>query len=122
MEFLSAGRPAIAPDHTAMADYIDSNIAFVLQASLEHNVWPFDKRDLFTTMRYRLDWESIVSAYRRSYSAAIDDPQLYGAMCAAAPPAMREFCRLELVRAKLSVALGMDVPETEASADRLAAA
>ena len=43
-----------------MADYIDPNIAFVLQASLEHNVWPFDPRDLFTTMRYRLDWESIM--------------------------------------------------------------
>ncbi len=107
MEFLSAGRPAVAPDHTAMADYIDTNIAFVPQASLEHNVWPFDPRDLFTTMRYRLEWESLVTAYERSFALAATDAAHYAAMSKAAQAAMRGFCTLDVVQAKLSEALGL---------------
>jgi glycosyltransferase involved in cell wall biosynthesis len=107
MEFLSAGRPAVAPDHTAMADYIASDIAFVLKASLEHNVWPFDPRDLFTTMRYRLDWESLVTAYEQSYALAAEDAAGYAAMGKAAQAAMRGFCTEAMVREKLSEALGL---------------
>ncbi len=107
MEFLSAGIPAIAPDHTAMADYINSEIAFVLGASQEHNVWPFDPRDVFTTMRYRLNWESLVAAYQQSYALAVERDPRFAAMGDAAQAAMREFCTLELVQAKLAAALGI---------------
>lgn len=110
MEFLSAGRPAVAPDHTAMADYIGTDIAFVLRASLEHNVWPFDPRDLFTTMRYRLDWESLVTAFEQSYALAATDTARYAAMGEAAQTAMRKFCTQEVVQAKLSEALGITAP------------
>ena len=110
MEFLSAGRPAVAPEHTAMADYIEPNIGFVLRASLEHNVWPFDPRDLFTTMRYRLDWESLVTAFEQSYALAATDAARYAAMGEAAQAAMRKFCTQELVQAKLSEALGITSP------------
>jgi hypothetical protein len=110
MEFLSAGRPAIAPAHSAMADYINADIAFVLQASQEHNVWPFDPRDIFTTMRYRLNWQSLVTAYELSYSMAVDEAQRYVAMGQAAQDAMRAFCTLDLVQEKLSEALGMTAP------------
>jgi glycosyltransferase involved in cell wall biosynthesis len=105
MEFLSAGRPAVAPNHTAMADYIDERIAFVLKANLEHNVWPFDPRDLFTTMRYRLNWESLVTALHESFAAATTDTARYTAMGAAAREAMRGFCTLPLVQEKLAVAI-----------------
>ena len=44
MEFMSAGRPVIAPRHTAMADYIDESSAFIVASSPEHNVWPDDPR------------------------------------------------------------------------------
>jgi glycosyltransferase involved in cell wall biosynthesis len=108
MEFLSAGRPAVAPNHTAMADYIDTNIAFVLRANLEHNVWPFDPRDLFTTMRYRLEWESLVTSFEQSYAQA--GTAAYAAMSEAAQNAMRGFCTLDLVQAKLSEALGITAP------------
>lgn len=107
MEFLSAGRPAVAPNHTAMADYINTDIAFVLRACLEHNVWPFDPRDLFTTMRYRLNWESLVTAYEQSYVLATTGDSRYAVMSGAAQDAMREFCAQDVVQAKLSEALGI---------------
>ena len=110
MEFLSAGKPAVAPDHTAMADYINTDIAFVLQASLEHNVWPFDPRDIFTTMRYRLNWQSLVTAYEQSYLLATEHGPQYRTMSDAAQLAMRHFCALEVVQAKLSEAIGLTAP------------
>ena len=30
MEFMSCGTPAIAPDHSAMADYMDAQVGFVV--------------------------------------------------------------------------------------------
>ncbi|WP_211470171.1 glycosyltransferase [Collimonas humicola] len=80
MEFMSCGRPVIAPRHTAMEDYIDDGAAFIVKSSLEHNVWPHDPRDLFRTLRYRLDWESICNGYAESYQIAKQHPEKYLAM------------------------------------------
>ena len=77
MEFMCCGKPVIAPLHTAMMDYIGDDVAFIVKSSLEHNVWPHDPRDLFRTLRYRLDWESICTAYRESYRIAKEAPQTY---------------------------------------------
>ena len=63
MEFMSAGVPAIAPDHTAMADYITTDNAFIVRGTREHNVWPHDPEQMFRTMRYRIEWDSIVEAF-----------------------------------------------------------
>ena len=110
MEFLSAGKPAIAPDHTAMADYITPSNAFVLRGSLEHNVWPHDPRDLFTTMRYRLNWQSLASAFEASYLSAIANDKRYTKMSTAAQTTMRDFCSVNVVRGALADALGQEVP------------
>ncbi len=106
MEFLSAGKPAIAPGHTAMADYITPDNAFVLRGSLEHYVWPFDPRVFFTTMRYRLSWPSLAAAFAASFRAATDDGETYAAMSAAAQATMRAYCSTDVVRAALVEALG----------------
>ena len=84
MEFMAAGRPAIAPDHTAMADYVDASNSFVLTFSEEYNVWPHDERDLFRTMRYRLDWGSLHDAFQDSYRQFSADPAAYAAMARSA--------------------------------------
>lgn len=102
MEFMSAGRPAIAPGHTAMADYITPDNAFVLRAGLEHNVWPHDPRDLFRTMRYRLEWDSLRDAFLDAYAVATADEARYGAMSAAAVGAMRRTCSLSVVQSQLA--------------------
>ena len=104
-EFLSAGVPAIAPDHTGMADYITPRLAFILRASLEHNVWPFDPREMFSTMRYRLDWDSLELAFRESFDVALNRGGAYAGMAQSAHEAMREFCSMERVQNLLGEAL-----------------
>jgi hypothetical protein len=105
MEFLSAGKPAIAPFHTAMAEYLTPAIAFLLGSTREHNVWPHDPRDLFTTMRHRLNWWSLVQACEASFAAATNEDGSYEAMAAAASQTMHDFCSLPVVTAKLRTAL-----------------
>ena len=108
MEFLAAGKPAIAPCHTAMADYVTPRAAFIPRASLEHNVWPFDPRDLFRTMRYRLDWTSLEAAYRDSFHAALAADGTYERMSRAAHDALREYASTAKVRALLAEALRLE--------------
>ena len=114
MEFLSAGTPAIAPDHTAMADYVTPRLAYVLRSSLEHNVWPFDPRDIFTTMRYRIEWDSLEAAYRASFASA--DSKRYQEMANAAHEAMRDYCSAERVQRLLAEALHVPAPELKREA------
>jgi len=104
-EFLSAGKPAIAPDHTAMADYIGDTLAFRVRSSLEHNVWPHDPRDIFTTMRYRIDWSSLVDAFQESFRVATSDGARYGRMARNAQLVMAGFCSPKVVRDKLAAAV-----------------
>lgn len=118
LEFLSAGVPAIAPDHTAMADYITPALGFPLRASLEHNIWPFDPREMFSTMRYRLHWDSLEAAFRASFDIALSHGGAYARMAQAAHEAMREYCGAAPVRDLLAEALGIAaaVPAMPASA------
>lgn len=102
MEFMSYGKPVIAPDHTAMKDYIDNANALVLRASLECNVWPQDPRDLFKTLRYRLDWESLFDAYREGYRIAKEDPETYASMSSHAVEKQKHYCSKEIVKRQLA--------------------
>jgi hypothetical protein len=101
MEFMSCGRPVIAPQHTAMEDYIDEGAAFIIKSSLEHNVWPHDPRDLFRTLRYRLDWESICNGYAESYQMAKQQPEKYLAMGRHAIARMQSYSAGAVVKEQL---------------------
>lgn len=105
MEFLACGKPAIAPAHTAMEDYISSDLAFVLRASREHSVWPHDPRILYRTVRYRPDWGSLQRAYNDSYRVAKQEPETYRAMSAAAQRKMESFASRETFQQRLSAFL-----------------
>ncbi len=109
MEFLSAGRPVIAPDHSAMADYVTERNAFIPRGSLEHNIWPHDPRRLFTTMRHRLDWSTIKAALEASFALATAPGDGYALMAARAEASMRRFCGAAVVEARLRAALELDV-------------
>lgn len=115
MEFLSAGRPALAPDHSAMADYVTPQNAFVLASSLEQNVWPHDPRELYTTMRHRLNWRSMVEAYEASFRRATAGDGEYDAMAQRAKSAMAAFCGANVVRRALLAALAGIVPVDQAA-------
>lgn len=92
MEFMSAGKPAIAPDHTAMADYITPDNAFVIHSSEEWTHWPHDPRMVLRTLRYRLDWETLRDAYLESRRIVREEPQRYAAMSRAAHETLRQHC------------------------------
>lgn len=98
MEFLACGKPVLAPAHTAMADYIDEELALVIPAGHEHSVWPQDSRILYRTRRHRPDWGALMRAYQESYRIAKHQPERYEAMSQAALERMRGYadkCRFQ---------------------------
>ena len=102
MQFLSAGKPAIAPVHTAMADYVSEQLAFVLKTTLEPFCWPHDPTGMFTTHRHRLNWQSLLEAFQASYRVARREPEVYRRMAAHALQAMQAFASVEVVARPLS--------------------
>jgi hypothetical protein len=102
MEFMACARPVIAPNHTAMRDYIDERVAFVVKSSHEPTIWPQDARILYRTLRHRPDWGSLKAAYEDSYAMAKNRPQAYQAMATAANERMRDYCSFAPVQRRLA--------------------
>ncbi|MCU1748136.1 glycosyltransferase [Pseudomonas sp. 6D_7.1_Bac1] len=107
MEFMASGKPVIAPDHTAMEDYIDERVAFVVGSSEELTIWPQDSRIIYRTLRYRPDWGSLKTAYENSYRMAKERPQQYEHMSRAAIERMHDYCAFAPVQQRLSDFLGL---------------
>ena len=101
MEFLCCGKPVIAPLHTAMEDYLDDSMGFVLDCTQEHSVWPHDERRLYRALRYRPKWKSLEQAYRESYRVAKESPQRYAEMSLQARQRMQDYCALPPITDKL---------------------
>jgi len=101
MEFMSAGKPALAPNHSAMVDYIDESNAFVVRSSEEWTHWPHDPRLVLRTFRYRLDWQSLFDAFVASHRVALREPARYVAMSRAATSALQRHCSLAVIEAGL---------------------
>ena len=110
MEFLCCGKPVIAPRHTAMEDYLDDRLGFILDCTQEHSVWPHDERRLYRALRYRPQWESLEKAYRESYRVAKEDPQRYAEMSQKARQRMQDYCSLPRVTDKLSGFIQQVIP------------
>lgn len=101
VEYMACGKPVICPCHTATADYINSSLALMVDSCLEPCMWPHDTRKIFKTMRHRIDWESLVDAYRRSYEIAHKKPHIYRKMAASARLRTNQISSNVLVRDKL---------------------
>jgi hypothetical protein len=101
MEYMSAGKPAIAPVHTAMADYITPANAFTITSTLEPSIWPHDPREAMRTRRHRIHFETVLAAYRESYDVAKHDPARYARMSAAAHHDLQAHCSRAKIRAAL---------------------
>ncbi|MQR02596.1 glycosyltransferase [Glaciimonas soli] len=101
MEFMSCGKPAIAPVNTAMADYVDSDNAFVLDSNTEPSHWPHDPRQAYRTLRYRIDWGTLLNAYKESYRVARQDPVRYQQMAEHAVQKLQKHCSREVVKERL---------------------
>lgn len=105
MRALAGGRPAIAPNHTAMADYVDSSVAFVPGSNPEPICWPHDPDKRLATTRYRLVWSDIRDEFVRSAEIVENDPQRYRAMAQSARDRMTTYASSDRVEASLREAL-----------------
>ncbi len=80
MNFLAAGRPGISPNHSAMSDYFDDEVGFVIESHPEPAAWPQDKRLRSRTSWARMVWPSIQRRISESYELATQDPAGYQAL------------------------------------------
>lgn len=92
LEFMSLGVPALAPRHTAMAEYLDDSNSFPIDWSTYPTCWPQDPSRRWRTHQCRVHWDSVVAAYRRSYAVACDEPRRYAAMRESARVTIADFC------------------------------
>jgi len=108
MEFMACGKPVIAPDHTAMQDYIDESVAFVVDSSVEACTWPHDPRMLFRAHRHRPDWASLKKAYEDSYRMATTQPLDYQRMSLAAAQRMEDFSAIAVLQKRVEDFFGLE--------------
>ena len=102
---LAGGRPAIAPAHTAMADYMDPSIGFVVRSHPEPTHWPHDPERRLETYRNRLAWSDLRDRLLQAADVARSDPARYAAMAAAARRRMADHAGREVAAAALREAL-----------------
>lgn len=115
LEFLSCGIPAIAPNHTAMSDYISREFAFVIDSNPDvPALWPHGDFGVYRTHRHQINWHSLMLAYRNSYVLARNHPPAYAAMSAQAVEAMRTYCGLPTVTERLHTFIRARIHEVRA--------
>jgi len=107
VEFMSAYRPAIAPLHTAMLDYIDADNALIVESSLEFCAWPHDPRNHLNTTRHRIEWSSLRDAFAEAWRIATEDRERYVSMAQAAAARVREYCADDVAGPRLAAFLGL---------------
>jgi hypothetical protein len=107
MNFLAAGRPCLSPLHTALADYVDSAVGFVVESHADPSAWPQEPGLRWRPTWHRADFSSLVAQFRRSYEIAKKDPAAYGAMADAAQDRMRQWTHPDAVWPRLQSALDL---------------
>jgi glycosyltransferase involved in cell wall biosynthesis len=118
MEFMICGKPALAPRHTSMLDYLDESNSIGIAAGTEPCIWPHDERGVLRTLQYRVAWDATVEALRRSRRLFLEEPQRYRDMGSAAARTMQAYCGFDHVRSRLEFFFGLaataGVPERPA--------
>jgi hypothetical protein len=107
VEFMSGQRPAIAPLHTAMLDYITPANAVIVRSNPEFCSWPHDPRNHLITARHSIEWPSLRDAYREAYRIATQDPGRWSAMAQNAATSVRAYCADDVLAPSLASFLGL---------------
>ena len=107
VEFMSAGRPALSPRHTAMADYIEPSCALIVDSKEDYCGWPHDTRMGMTTVRHRVAWSALRDRIADGHQIAKTDLDRHRSMAEAASSAMETFCSDAVVAEKLDAFLGL---------------
>lgn len=105
MEYMAAGRPAVAPAHSAMLDYVSPQNAFVVRSEPYPANWPHDERQAVRCLHHEISFADFVRQCRESYRFARDDARGYAAMSAAAVEALHAFCSKDVLTPRLQQAL-----------------
>ncbi len=105
MNFLAAGRPGISPAHSAIADYFDEDIGFVVESHPEPAAWPHDPNLRTRSTWGRLVWPSLVEQIRASYDLAKYDRAAYEAMGQRGKTRLEEWSSVEAIWPRLEEAL-----------------
>lgn len=108
VEFMSGGKPAVAPSHTAMLDYVDETNAVLIRSEEELCAFPHDPRNHLQTTRHRVEWTSIRDALTEAYRISTSDKARYRSMSEAAAARIRDCCSDRVVAEKLAGFLGLD--------------
>ncbi|MBK7169913.1 MAG: hypothetical protein IPH83_11985 [Gammaproteobacteria bacterium] len=106
MEFMICGKPAIAPRHTSLCDYLDDANSITVDASVEPCIWPHDEREVLRTLQYRVNPQSVVLALRRSHELLRSEPEAYRRMGDAAMNRMRRYCGFDSVLGRMRAFVG----------------
>lgn len=103
--FMAAGRPALAPPHTGMADSLDDQCGFTLDSHPEPAGWPQEIDGGYRTTWHRLVWQSLHDRLRVSYETAKNNFARYQTMAARSRERMRQLVGVESVEPLLIAAL-----------------
>jgi glycosyltransferase involved in cell wall biosynthesis len=103
--FLAAGRPGVAPAHTALADYFTGDLGFVIASHPAPCAWPQDPSGRCRTFWHRPVWQSLHDRLRESYHAAREEARRYQGMAAWGRERMTELASVERVWPRLADAL-----------------
>ena len=107
IDFMCSERPAIAPVHTAMADYLDASCALVVHSDERYCGWPHDPRMGMPATCHQVSWSALRDAYVEAYRLVTEEPARYLALGQAAGARMQAFCSDAVVAERLSSFLGL---------------
>jgi glycosyltransferase involved in cell wall biosynthesis len=119
MNYLAAGRPALSPCHTAIADYFSRDIGFVVESHPEPAAFPQDSQLRKTTTWHRLVWTSLVEQIQKSYAVAKQDLATYRRLARNARAEMLGWASSQEVAPRLREALDLvgEAPSETLSVD-----
>ena len=103
--FMAAGRPALAPSHTGMADSLDEQCGFTLASHPEPAPWPQEIAGGYRTTWHRLVWQSLHDQLRASHEAARQGSLRYLSLADGARERIRGLASAESVWPRLAAAL-----------------
>ena len=102
---LASGRPAIAPSHSAMLDFMDESLGLVVDSHPEPTFWPHDPEHRYETTWHRLVWSDLRDRFLQAARIAEADRDRFDAMSSAARRRMSDYASREVVRDELRKAL-----------------
>lgn len=106
-DHLAAGRPGIAPANTAMTDYFDAWVGFVVDSHPEPCSWPDDDTGRLHTTWHRIVWSSLRDQFAASYHIAKTEPETYQQLSAQARLRMKSWASVDAVWPRLRDALAL---------------